>query len=881
MRWLRSLAMRGRMLFGRRKAARELEAELGDHLEREVAENLASGMNARDARTAALRLFGNPALLRDLTRATWGWSSLESLGRDLRYSVRTLLRSPGFAVVAILVMALGIGANVALFTIIRGVLLRPLPFKDPGQLVMVYEYGVHDDDAPDYHIVSAGMYSEWKRQNHSFQSLSLIQDGEFSLSGSGGQLPEKLIGAECSWDLFSTLGVRPALGRDFTAADDTHASDGTVILSWSLFKRRFGADPSILNHTISLDARPYTIIGIMPPWFGFPQSSTQLWTPTYHRKPAKIMAAYDNHEFQVVGRLKPGVSEAQARADLTIISRQIRNAHIDDPFIFRSANTRPLLDHMVGDMRRPLYVLLAATGCVLLIACLNVANLLVARAAARRRELAIRTALGGGWLRLVRERLLESVLLSAAGGAIGLLLAFAAIQWLLQSRDDLARADSIHIDAVVASFTLAIILLCAVFAGLVSAFSASDRNVLTSLHESSRTQSGSRARTGLRRALLTLEVGLTVVLLTGAGLLLKSYDRMRSNDMGCVTHNVLTMRIVLPGARYNSPEKVASVWQQILTRVRAVPGVSSAGMVEAVPGQGYWEDTGFTIVEHPPLPPGAGQVALNRWADPQYFSAIGIPIVRGRTFDPSLRLDRANQVIISQSFVKTFFPGEDPIGKHLRTNEHTDEIVGVVGDTRYDIGENPLPMKYFSVYSGDQNSGELVIRSSQDVSVLAVPIQRAIQDIDHDLPVANILTMQQLLGKSTLDKATNASLLVGFASLSLLLAAVGLFGVLTYIVAQRTGEIGIRMALGAPRVQVLRAMLLDGLRPALLGLVFGLAGSLAASRLLRGMLYQTAAMDPLIYAAVAITLLAVAAAACAVPAWRASRIDPMQALRTE
>jgi putative ABC transport system permease protein len=875
------LWMRIRMFFTRRRAAVQLDDELRFHLDRQIAENRVAGMSSQEARTAALRLFGNPALLRDQARATWSWNGVESFLRDLRYSARTLRRTPGFTIIAVLVMALGIGANVALFTVVRGVLLRPLPFKDPDRLLMLYESGTNTDD---YNVVAPGIYREWKEHNHSFQNLALVQSGDFALSAPSGQLPEKLQGAECSWNLFSTLGVHPALGRDFTAADDSPAANATVILSWSLFKRRFNSNPAILNQSILLDARPYVVIGVMPEWFAFPEAVTQLWTPAYHLQPARMMTAYDFHMFRVVGRLDPGVSEAQARADLALISRRIHNAHPENPFINPNANSRPLLDHMVGDVKRPLYVLLAATGCVLLIACLNVANLLVARSAARRKELAIRTALGGGWLRLLRERLMESFLLSAAGGLFGLLLAAAALQWLLRARHDMARVNSIHIDWAVAAFTIAVIALCALFAGLIAAFSASDKQVLTTLHESSRAHSGGAARTRLRRTLLVFEVGLTVVLLIGAGLLLKSYGRMRNADMGCVTENVLTMRVALPGARYKTPGPApADFFNTLLERVRALPGVEAAGLITAVPGQGYWGDFGFTIVEHPPLPQGAGIFAMNRTADPGYFAAMGIPFLRGRTFNPALRLEKADEMIVSNGFVKKHFPGEEPIGKHIRIGftGKMYRIVGVVGDTRYEIGEPPKEMMYAAYNGGSDNYGTLVLRSRGDVEQLASPVQRVIQDMDQDVPVSDILTMNQLLGKSMLDQSFNTTLLVGFGALSLLLAAVGLFGVLSYMVAQRTGEIGIRMALGAPRAQVLRRVLLDGLHPAVIGLALGLAASAEASRVLRDMLYETRPLDPWVFAAVAALLLAVAAIACLLPAWRASRVDPMQALRTE
>jgi predicted permease len=868
-----------------KKRDEDLERELRSDLELEEEEQQEAGISKEEAHYAALRAFGNPALIREQTLAVWWWNWLESLARDLRFSVRTLRRTPGFTVIAILVMALGIGANVALFTVVRGVLLKPLPFQDPNRLVMVYEAGLLGDDTTAFNVVAGGMYAEWKNQNRSYSSLALEKEIRVGLSGSGGQLPEKLNSALFSWDMLRTLGVQPALGRDFTEADDHLGANGTVLLSWGLWKRRFGADPAILNQTIFLDAQPYAVIGVMPAWFDFPDSSTQLWTPVYHDEPKDEMTSCSNHQFRVVGRLKPGVSAPQGVADLRVISERVHNEHLNDPFVFRSAGSRPLLEHIVGEIKKPLYVLLEATCCLLLIACLNVANLLVARAAARRKELAIRTALGGGWLRLIGERLMECLLLSASGGALGLLFAFAALHWLTQTRDDMSRVESIHIDGVVAAFTVGVVLLCALFSGLVAAFSSSDKRILGALREASRSVSGGNVRASLRKVLLTVEVGLTVILLIGAGLLLKSYERLRSADMGCLTQDVITMHLGIPDARYATPAQRASFYDTLLDRVRALPGVDAAGFATIVPGQGYDMDWSFTIVEHPPLPQGSGLFALSRWADPKYFSAIGIPILRGRTFDAGKRLDAANEVIISQSFAGQFFPGEDPLDRHIHVRGKDFVVVGIVGDTRYAIGEAPRPVQYYPLAAGVETVGTLVIRSSHNpghnLEQFALPVQRIVSEMDHDLPVSDVLTMNQLLGKSTVDQSFNAVLLVAFAGLSLVLAGVGLFGVMSYIAAQRTTEIGIRVALGAKREQVMRKMLLDGMRPAIFGLVVGLAASLEACQLMRDLLYEIKPIDLTVYGAVAATLLGVAAVACIVPAWRASRLDPMQALRSE
>ncbi len=886
MRWLNQLRMQIRMLLFRRMADTQLREELRFHLEQQIAENRAAGLSEEEARHAALRVFGNPDVVCEKTGATWNWSGLDQFLRDLRIGVRTLSRTPGFAVVAILITALGIGASVALFTVVRGVLLRPLPFPDSDRLLMVYERSTPAAGGGDFphNVVAGGVYAAWNRENTSFSNLALLRGDSADLSASGNQLPETLNGALVSCNLFPTLGVNPALGRGFTSTDDSLSANGTVVLSWSLWKRRFGADPAILNRTIYIDAKPYTVIGIMPAWFEFPESSTQIWTPVYHELPEKVMSAFDNHQFRVVGRLKPRVTSEEASANLSVISRQIHDSHLDNPFVAAEANNRPLLEHLVGDVKRPLYILLAATVCLLLIACLNVANLLVARATARRKELAIRTALGGGRMRLLREHLAESFLLEASGGSAGLLLAYGAVGWLLHTRPDMARVGAIHFDGVVAAFTAAVVILCALFSGLISAFNADDARLLGALHESSRSHSAAGTRARLRKTLLAIEVGLTVVLLMGASLLVKSYQRLRSANVGCVTDNVLTMRMKLPGKRYKTPGPApANFFETLLQQVRALPGVEAAGFVTGVPGQGYMGDSGFTIIEHPPRPRGNGNLAIYRAADAGYFAAMGIPLLRGRTFGDNQKLDQVNEVVISKLFAREFFPGEDPLGKHLHINDGSKVrvIVGIVGDTRYEIGEAPGPMLYHPLFAGDQNYGTLVIRSRHNVNQLALPAQQIIQGMDRDLPVSDVLTMNQLLSKSTLDQSFDATLITSLAVLSLLLAAAGLFGVLSYIVAQRSGEIGIRIALGAQREQVLRGTLADGLRPALIGLLLGLTASTATAQFIKSMLYETQPLDPGVFAVVAALLMASAALACMVPAWRASRLDPMRVLRIE
>ncbi len=600
MRWLEVLRIRMQMLFRRGRESRHLGAELQFHLDAQIAENIANGMAPEEARCAALRSLGNPALLRDQAREAWSWNWLESLFRDLRFGVRTLLRTPGFAIVTVLVMALGIGAIVALFTVVRSVLLKPLPYRDQDRLMAVYE---HTGDSL-MNVVAPGIYTEWIRGNRGFSSLALYTWIGVNLSSNDGGMPEQLSAIACSANLLTTLGVQPALGRNFTTDEDQSGANHVVLLSWSLWKRRFGGNPGIVNRTILLNKNPYTVIGVMPDGFAFPDAAEQVWTPVRRYFTAQQMARLGMHEFVAVGRLNPGVTASQAQADLAAITLRIHNAHPDNALISTGATLNPLLEDTVGDVKKPLYILLAATGCVLLIACLNVANLLVARAAARRKEAAIRMALGGGRLRLARERLVESLLLSALGGVFGVVLAWGAVQWFVRTRQNFDRIEAIHLDATTIIFAACIAVFCALFSGVIVSVSAMRGQMFSALQDGSRGSSAGRAHTRLRRTLLAAEIGLTVVLLVAAGLLLKSYARLRASDLGCTTQNVLTMRINLFGGGYREPAQRVAFYRALLDRVRALPGVEAAGFARIIPGQGYGGDDAFTIVERPALPRG-------------------------------------------------------------------------------------------------------------------------------------------------------------------------------------------------------------------------------------------------------------------------------------
>jgi predicted permease len=873
--------MSWRKFFRRTRADNELAREMNHYLAEETEENRARGMTPAEARRQAYVKLGNPQQVRERLWRENTIALLDDLWRDLRYAARTLMRSPGFTVIAVLVMTLGIGANITLFTIVHAVLMKPLPFPDSARLIRIYERSANERFP--FNQIAGGVFTTWKAESKSFSSLALLRTGlGYSLSEANGQLPEKVTFGVCSSNLFPMLGVEPALGRVFSASDDRPQANATVILTWGLWKRRFGGDPDILNRTIDLDAKPYTVIGVLPAWFTYPAQDVQLWTPIYHEVPNDEMQALASHDWDAIGRLKPGVTEGQAKAELSLIVRRLHDQHLDDPYISIAANSKPLLDDLVGEMKRPLYVLFGATACLLSIACLNIASLLIARGAARRKELAIRAALGGGRWRLLREHLTESLLLATASGGLGLLTAYGVLRWFVSARQDMSRVENIAIDGTAIAFALGLVLLCAVFAGLASARPVKSNEIAGSLRDASRTQSESHGRARLRKGLLTLQVGLTVVLLIGAGLLLKSYAQLRSSQLGCATHNVLTMQLSLPDEKYAKPVQRLAFFTSLIDRVRALPGVSAAGLVRTVPGDGYGGDAGFAIPEHPPLRVGQMQNAMVRWADPGYFRAMGIPLLRGTSFDEGKRLEKANEVVISQSFVRQFFGGENPLGKHLITlGNSTFKIVGVVADTRFTVAREPQPMMYVSVYGATFGSAALIVRSAQDVTTLALPIQRIVQQIDPQLAVMDILTMDQIVGRNTLNASFDATLLMVFAGLSLLLAAVGLFGVLSYSAAQRTTEIGIRIALGAQRGEVLGLMLGDGLRPALVGLALGLAASAAVTRLVQSMLYQTQALDVGVIAAVSAALLAVAAVACLLPAWRTSRLNPVEALRAE
>jgi predicted permease len=736
-------------------------------------------------------------------------------------------------------------------------------------------------------VVAAADFHDWREKTHGFQDMAAWRWWAGSITTNSGEMPEHFAGAAGSWNLFSVLGVEPVLGRTFTPDEDRIGAPDAVILCWSFFQSRFRGDSSIVGKAVRIDSKPYTVVGVLPKSFTYPDPEVKVWIPYATAFEPDELVAHDKHQSRVVARLKENVPAAAAIQEVSALQYRMHMAELTKP-VAEDAVMRPMIEDVVQDVKTALLILMASVVCMLLIACLNVSNLLVARGAARRREVAIRGALGGSRLKLVREQITESFLISIAGGLLGLLLSFFATRWLATHWQDLPRAEAIQMDGTILIFSAVIVFVSALAAGLVPAISSTGKNLLSALQESSRALGGGLSRASLRKTLLAAEVTLTVVLLISAGLLFKSFMHLRSSDLGCATDGVLTMRFGLPEIQYDKAEKIVAFHESLLERVRNLPGVVAAGLVSTAPGAGYESSRLFSIPEHPFSGEPRNWDAMRRTADPGYFNAIQIPVLQGRVFTTQERLDRSNYVVISKLLADQYFPGESPLGKHIKVEwnqkSETMEIIGVAGDTIPEIGEPIKPMIYFPLLSGATTETTLVtivVRTAQDPLALALPVQKQISSLDPQIAVNHVLTMQQIIGRATASKNFSASLVLAFAVLSLMLAAVGLYGVLSYLVQQRVAEIGIRMALGAQRSEILRLVLMDGMRPVLFGLAMGLLGGAAAGTLIKSILYGTRPLDPIVFAGMIGILLLTAAIASAIPALRACRIEPTQALRTE
>jgi putative ABC transport system permease protein len=807
---------------------------------------------------------------------------MDSLWKDLRFGVRTLLRSPAVTALALLTLALGIGANTAIFSVVSGVLLEPLAFPRPDELVVVI------DSAPKLGFpqfsASPPNFKDWREQNQVFSSLDAMARGRFTLTAKGAQ-PQAVAGAEVTGDFFRTLGVRPHLGRLLAPADDRPGGERVAVLSHELWHRRFGGDPGIVNRRITIDGRAHTVVGVAPPALKFPRQS-ELWVPLALDFSKSSRGA---HYLSVVGRLKPGVSLERAQTDLSAIARRLELQYPAQNTDWGVVLTR-LRDVMVRDIRPALTMLQRAVWVVLLIACANVANLLLARMGSREREIAVRTALGAGRLRLARQIIAESVILFAAGGALGLLVALWGTRTLVALNPDaIPRAEGIGIDARVLVYTLLISVATGVVFGLVPALSAIGGRLSGALKEGGRAMAGGRRGNLVRDVLVIGEVALALMLLVGAGLLIQSFARLQSVDPGFKPRGVITAQVSLPAVKYPDDPRQAAFFQHALERIRSLPGVQHAASIYPLPlssGSGF--QLSFVVAGRPVPKPGEEQSAHVRFISPDYFRTMEIPALKGRAFTEQDGIDDQRVAVVNREMASRIWPGADPLGQRLTFGDPTQPtakwmtVVGVVGDVRgSNLGNESEMELYCSQYQNPSSEAALVVRTAADPLSLVAPIRRALQEIDGDLPLDKVQTMEQVVSSSLAQNRVKTVLLGIFAALALVLAAVGVYGLVSFSVAQRTHEIGIRIALGARRVEVLAMIIRQGMKLIAIGLAVGLGGAFASSRLLADQVFKVSVVDPLTYIGVPVVLTAVALLANWLPARRATRVDPLAALRSE
>ena len=799
---------------------------------------------------------------------------------DLRYALRALRRTPGFTAVVAITLALGIGANSVMFSVINAVLLRPLPYREPAGLVALYE-GDAKSDAEARTPVAAGNYRDWRDQNRVFSGMALYRTRPINFTGAGE--PERIEVAMTTASLFPVLGVAPAVGRAFGPEEDVAGGARTAVISHALWQRRFAGDPAVVGRAIALGGDTYTIGGVMPATFKFPASDVEAWLPVALSD--SNWAWRGSHNYEVVARLKNGVTLDRARAEMRAIAARIAAEH---PNFQRdwTAGAYSLSGELARGARPVLLVLAGAVGFVLLIACANVANLYLARAAGRSKEIAIRTAIGAGTRHVVRQLLVESVVLAALGGAAGLLIAVWGARLVNVVRPaGLPRAEEVSVDGAVLLFTAALALLTGLLFGLLPALHAARPDLAEVMKQGARGASAGPGRARTRSALLVAEVAFSLVLLVGAGLMLKSFARLHEVNPGFTTAGLLTGRVALPTSRYDSVAKKVAFAEALLPRLRALPGVRSAAVVSSVPLSGQNAQWGYWVEGRPAATLADVPVAVVRSATPDYFRTMEIPLRRGRLFDD--RLGGVREALVNETLARTHFAGRDPIGEVVRPGSPEADpvtIVGVVADSRHRALDEAVPPQLFMANSHGAapfGSFAVVLRAGGDPARLAAALRREVRAIDADLPVAELLTMDEVIAAGTSRQRLSSGLLAAFAGLALVLASVGIYGVISYASAQRAREFGVRIALGAASGDVLRDVLGGALRLTTLGVALGVAASLALTRLLQSQLYEVSATDPAVLAATALALTGVALLASYLPARRATTVDPMTALRSE
>ncbi|MFN2579215.1 MAG: ABC transporter permease [Pyrinomonadaceae bacterium] len=812
---------------------------------------------------------------------------MDALLKEIRYGIRSLLKHPGFSLIAIVTLALGIGANTAIFSLVNAVLLRPLPFADPDRLVMVWEdaaFAGFPRNTP-----SAADYADVKNQNHVFTDVAAVDFRSFNLTGDGQ--PEKVEARGVTANFFPLLGVKPLAGRWFAADEDKPGANNVVILSNGLWQQRYGGESNIVGRQLLLNGEKYTVAGVMPANFQFLDNTVGLWVPIAFTP--EQLASRGRHYLTVVARMKPDVTFAQADAEVRTIHQRIAHDNPEDAGRL-AGYAMPLRDQVAGEVRRPLYVLLAAVGFVLLIACANIANLLLSRVAGRRREMALRAAIGASRTTIIRQLLIESLLLAGLGAGTGLLLAissFAFLQKLIP--DGLIGASTLRLDLPVLGFTVLVTLLTAVIFGVAPAFQAARVDLNDALKQGGRSglnASGNR----LRGVMVVIEVSLALVLLVGAGLLIQSLTRLRGQYAALQPQSVLTMRTVLSRGKYSQQAQRNAFYKQVLDRVRSLPGVVSAGYTTSVPMAWKGGTNGFSIEGRSVEQATAGGLAYDanhRQVSAEYLKAMGIQIVQGRSFTEADNDQSVPVAIINQAMARTYWPGENAIGKRFKLGDPDDKevpwvmIAGIASDVRnMSIDEPVKPEMYFPYQQGIEPfyaPRDLVIRTSVDPLTVVGAAINQIHQVDPEQPVSNVRTMQQVLGEETSWRAVGMTLLTIFAGLALLLAMLGIYGVLAYFVTQHTQEIGVRMALGAQRRNILSLVLKRGMSLVVIGIVIGLAAAFGLTRLMAGLVFGVNVGDPMTYGIVALMLLLVATIACLIPAQRATRVDPLKALTYE
>ncbi|HBB93994.1 MAG TPA: hypothetical protein DC054_01270 [Blastocatellia bacterium] len=812
--------------------------------------------------------------------------TMDSLFKDIRYGVRSLLKRPGFAAIAVITLALGIGANTAIFSVVNTLLLRPLPFKEPDKLVQVWEanYKRGRNEMP----VSYPNFADWRDQNQVFEQIAAYSDTTFNLTDTGE--PERIQGEIVSPAIFPLLGIKPVLGRVLLPEEDHPNKVFSVVMTEGLWRRRFNSDQQIIGRTIKLDSENFTVVGVIPnvtDLFEL-QSDTELWVSVSQS------FGFDNrygHYLDVVARLKPGVTREQAQANMDTIAAALA-AQYPSSNVDHAVRLVPLQQQIVGDFRLAALVLLGAVLFVLLIASANVANMLLARAASRKREVAIRTALGAGRWRIIRQLLTESLLLSALGGAVGLLLALWGVYLLVAfGPADLPRAREVAVDGRVLGFTFAVSLLTGIIFGFVPALQASRPDLNETLKESGRSTTGSAGHRRVRSLLVVSEIALSLMLLVGAGLLMRSFVKLQAVNPGFNPNNVLTMKISLSGPNYQKGAPIIAFHDQLVAKIKALPGVQSVATRSHVPiaaDDGY-ANLSFAIEGR--LPDAANRLtAFYNAVSPDYFRTMEIPVLKGRPFEARDDQKAQSVIIINETLARRYFSGEDPIGRRMTLNDEDPKeedwatIVGIVRDTKpraVDLTASPVAEMYMPFAQQPQSSTALMIRTTNNPESIAAAVRHEVQTLDKTQLVHSVRTMDRVMSEAVATPRFRTSLLGVFAVVALILAMVGIYGVMSYAVTQRTHEIGIRMALGARAADVLKLLVRNGMWPVLLGVMLGLAGAVGLTRLMVSFLFGVTPTDALTLATVSISLILVALIACCIPARRATKVDPLVALRYE